>query len=345
MAILGLPALRPLTENTPKPMLMVEVKPRWKRPRISCSRLSPVLRFGSTISPIRGRNIRRWCPLGLRDPLSGRKKKALGTAGALSLLPERCPQSPLIVMNGDVLTKVNFSHLLDFHREHAAATMCVREYDFRVPYGVTNLTARASTAWSRSRFIPFSSTPVFTSSIPSARRRPRRPPVSHDLPVRSGPWPRDAKPPPFPSANIDRYRPGRRSCPRQMAITGWAVLNKFPHRPKKAPNIPMDIHAPPRIARSRAVPSRGRPPLSHPLRLCRPTRFCRSCVISNQRPNSIPGKAAHRRQHEIDHPPRRRRHRTLAARRRRSAGSTGRGAGQTGVELCNLLPPPHGDGR
>ena len=43
-------------------------------------------------------------------------------------------------MNGDLLTKVNFNHLLDFHRLHkAAATMCVREYDFQVPYGVVKV--------------------------------------------------------------------------------------------------------------------------------------------------------------------------------------------------------------
>jgi len=63
----------------------------------------------------------------------------LGTAGALSLLPSK-PQAPLLVMNGDVLTKVNFRQLLDFHATHESmATMCVREYDFQVPYGVVRI--------------------------------------------------------------------------------------------------------------------------------------------------------------------------------------------------------------
>lgn len=67
------------------------------------------------------------------------ENERLGTAGALSLLPER-PSQPLFVMNGDLLTKVNFAHLLDFHgRQSSAATMCVREYDFQVPYGVIKL--------------------------------------------------------------------------------------------------------------------------------------------------------------------------------------------------------------
>jgi dTDP-glucose pyrophosphorylase len=62
--------------------------------------------------------------------------KRLGTAGALSLLPEKQTQ-PLLVMNGDLLTKVNFQQMLDFHLMHQAqATMCVREYNFQVPYGV-----------------------------------------------------------------------------------------------------------------------------------------------------------------------------------------------------------------
>ena len=65
--------------------------------------------------------------------------RRLGTAGALSLLPEK-PVLPLIVMNGDLLTKVNFQQLLDFHAEHGAkATMCVREYDLQVPYGVVRI--------------------------------------------------------------------------------------------------------------------------------------------------------------------------------------------------------------
>lgn len=63
----------------------------------------------------------------------------LGTAGALSLLPNR-PSAPILVINGDVLTKVDYHHLLAFHQEYgAAATMCVREYDIQVPYGVVKV--------------------------------------------------------------------------------------------------------------------------------------------------------------------------------------------------------------
>lgn len=67
------------------------------------------------------------------------EKKSLGTAGALSLLPEK-PTCPVIVMNGDLLTKVNFKHFLEFHLEHCSkATMAIREYKVQVPYGVVKI--------------------------------------------------------------------------------------------------------------------------------------------------------------------------------------------------------------
>ncbi len=65
------------------------------------------------------------------------ENKPLGTAGALGLLPKQFTDLPIMMMNGDLLTKVNFEHLLIFHQEQEGlATMCVREYDFQVPYGV-----------------------------------------------------------------------------------------------------------------------------------------------------------------------------------------------------------------
>ena len=67
------------------------------------------------------------------------EEKRLGTAGALSLLPGR-PEDPLIVMNGDLLTKLNFDRLIQFHDDHqAAATMAVRDYSHQIPYGVVDL--------------------------------------------------------------------------------------------------------------------------------------------------------------------------------------------------------------
>ena len=65
------------------------------------------------------------------------EEEPLGTGGALGLLPDDMPDMPIIMMNGDILTKVDFERLLAFHEEnHADVTMCVREYDYQIPYGV-----------------------------------------------------------------------------------------------------------------------------------------------------------------------------------------------------------------
>jgi NDP-sugar pyrophosphorylase family protein len=67
------------------------------------------------------------------------EEQRMGTAGALSLLKSN-PTESFFVMNGDLLTNVNFEHLHDFHMSNnSIGTMCVREYDFQVPYGVVNI--------------------------------------------------------------------------------------------------------------------------------------------------------------------------------------------------------------
>lgn len=132
--------LMPLTRDCPKPMLPVGGKPilesilesfheqGFRRFYFSVNYLAQTFKdhFGDGS---------RW---GV-DIRYLHEDKRLGTAGALSLLPE-LPEEPLLVMNGDLLTRVRFDNLLDFHVEHRAlATMAVREYDFQVPYGVVKL--------------------------------------------------------------------------------------------------------------------------------------------------------------------------------------------------------------
>ena len=61
----------------------------------------------------------------------------LGTAGAIGLLPESARQLPLLMMNGDLLTRVKFDELLEYHlREDADLSVAVREYQTQVPFGV-----------------------------------------------------------------------------------------------------------------------------------------------------------------------------------------------------------------
>jgi dTDP-glucose pyrophosphorylase/CBS domain-containing protein len=59
----------------------------------------------------------------------------LGTAGALARMP--ASPEPILVMNGDILSRVNVAAMLEFHRSNAAdMTVAVRPYQLQVPYGV-----------------------------------------------------------------------------------------------------------------------------------------------------------------------------------------------------------------
>lgn len=65
------------------------------------------------------------------------EEQPLGTGGALSLLPENTSELPLIMINGDIITTVDLSKLIKFHEQHGGmATMCVREYQHQIPFGV-----------------------------------------------------------------------------------------------------------------------------------------------------------------------------------------------------------------
>lgn len=61
----------------------------------------------------------------------------LGTGGALGLIPP--PEGPFLVINGDVITQVDFRRMLEFHEEHQAdMTVAVTLHEFQVPYGVVD---------------------------------------------------------------------------------------------------------------------------------------------------------------------------------------------------------------
>ncbi|HWR50099.1 MAG TPA: nucleotidyltransferase family protein [Bryobacteraceae bacterium] len=128
--------LLPLTEATPKPMLPV----------------------GDT--PLLERTIRRLSEAGIRqvsvtthhlsDRITGyfgdgagfgvdinyiAEDHPLGTVGSLKRFPSA--GGPILVINGDVLTGVQFRNLVAYHREQGAdITVGVRRYELEVPYGV-----------------------------------------------------------------------------------------------------------------------------------------------------------------------------------------------------------------
>lgn len=130
--------LQPLTDHCPKPMLRVGDKPmlehlinQFKQQGfsnfyISTHYLSEVIQeyFG---------NGAKW-EVSINYV---HEDTPLGTGGALGLLPKDLPNLPLIMVNGDVLTKLSYAQLLAHHnKNNFAATMCVREDEHRVPFGV-----------------------------------------------------------------------------------------------------------------------------------------------------------------------------------------------------------------
>ncbi|EPM5584816.1 nucleotidyltransferase family protein [Vibrio vulnificus] len=133
--------LRPLTDNCPKPMLRIGNKPILETVIRSFIKAGFVNFYISThyMPELIHAHFGDGSEFGVNITYV-HEESPLGTGGALGLLPNDLPKDlPLIMMNGDVLTKVDFQRLLDFHVSHDAdATMCVREYDYQIPYGVIN---------------------------------------------------------------------------------------------------------------------------------------------------------------------------------------------------------------
>jgi dTDP-glucose pyrophosphorylase len=132
--------LRPLTENTPKPMLKIGDKPILE---LLLEQLA-ASGFGRFIFSVNylGDQIRAHFGDGRRWDVEIEyleEKRPMGTVGSLGLLKKKF-DGPLLVLNGDILTKVNFNALLDFHRaEKSLATLCVKRHEVQVPYGVVEL--------------------------------------------------------------------------------------------------------------------------------------------------------------------------------------------------------------
>jgi NDP-sugar pyrophosphorylase family protein len=132
--------LRPHTESCPKPMLEVGGKPMLQH--ILERAIADGFRnfiislnyLGNMIEEYFGDGSNYGVTINYLN-----EDVPLGTAGCLSLLPSR-PNLPFIVTNGDVLTDVNYSELLDFHIHHEAnATMAVRQHEIRNQFGVVQI--------------------------------------------------------------------------------------------------------------------------------------------------------------------------------------------------------------
>lgn len=128
--------LRPLTKNMPKPLLPVNKKSilelllrQLKRSGIRQVHISTHYKADKITDHLGDGKL-----LGIEIRYI-KERHPLGTAGALGLMENL--KGPLLVVNGDIVTKVNFQAMLAFHQEQKAdMTVAVQKYDVKVSYGV-----------------------------------------------------------------------------------------------------------------------------------------------------------------------------------------------------------------
>lgn len=131
--------LLPLTRDCPKPMLQINGKPLLEMILERCIETG-LNDFYFSVNYLK-EQIREYFQDGSRWNVSIQyieESSPLGTAGALALLSNR-PTQPVLVLNGDVLTRVDYSNLLAFHVNNcSSATVCVRQHTTQIPYGVVH---------------------------------------------------------------------------------------------------------------------------------------------------------------------------------------------------------------
>jgi dTDP-glucose pyrophosphorylase len=132
--------LRPLTEKIPKPLIPVGGRPLIDTivARLVSQGLTRITLCVNYLGEMLEDHLGDGSKYGARVTFVHENKR-LGTAGALSLLPKR-PAKPFFVINGDILTTVDFDAMRDFHSQVGAnATMGVNTFHYEVPYGVVEI--------------------------------------------------------------------------------------------------------------------------------------------------------------------------------------------------------------
>jgi dTDP-glucose pyrophosphorylase/CBS domain-containing protein len=130
--------LRPLTEDMPKPMLPIGGRPIMEL-IVAQLRDTGVKKINIT-THFQAQKIFDHFGDGSEfgvDISYVREESPLGTGGALGLLDP--PTDPLLVINGDILTDIDFRAMQAHHQEQGAMmTVAVRHYEVQVPYGVVD---------------------------------------------------------------------------------------------------------------------------------------------------------------------------------------------------------------
>lgn len=129
--------MRPLTENTPKPMVLIAGKPilehvleRLKQQGFSLFTICTSY-LGQVIKEYFGDGSKWGVDIEYID-----EKSPLGTAGSIRNL-QKVGNLPFIVTNGDIISEINLGDMVDFHVEQrAVATMAIRPHEIQNQFGV-----------------------------------------------------------------------------------------------------------------------------------------------------------------------------------------------------------------
>lgn len=129
--------LRPITNDCPKPLIPINGKPILEIILEQCIE-SGIRKFYISVHYL-AEKIINYFGDGSKWNVKIeylQENTPLGTAGALRLLPDNF-KHPIIVINGDVLTKTSFHEILRYHSKNSAdITICAREHKLYSPYGV-----------------------------------------------------------------------------------------------------------------------------------------------------------------------------------------------------------------
>ena len=131
--------LRPLTEHAPKPMLPIGNRPilEWIIEGLRYAGIRKMIVTTYYMAEIIREHLKDGSEFGV-DIEYIHEEKLSGTAGALALVEDWSQH--LLVINGDILTRVDFRSMFDYHCEHRAdLSMALREYHFQIPYGVVEM--------------------------------------------------------------------------------------------------------------------------------------------------------------------------------------------------------------
>jgi len=128
--------LMPLTKELPKPMLPIGDRPLMQ---VMIEQLRQAgIRRVNVMTHYQHEKIADYFGDGEAFGVEMRyvaEDQPLGTAGGLGLI--KTSNDPILVVNGDILTRIDFRAMLNFHRDHNAdITVAVRQYDVQLPYGV-----------------------------------------------------------------------------------------------------------------------------------------------------------------------------------------------------------------